>query len=162
MILCLDPGEKKAGVALFEDDGMLMRAWLATGDCWHATADSIPRDLPVGAARVTTVVIEKMQVYKEMPIPPGVLIQLSLMGGRVTGLFSTWAGAPVEYLPKTWKKQVPKKIHHGRIKKALSKGELSRVELPKDKKKAEDVWDAVGIGLYHLRKKRRNRDGEDR
>lgn len=155
--MCLDPGTKAAGVALYEDTGLLRSAWLAEGSCWHETADSIADTMAGMEHQITTVVLERMQVYQDMPIPPAVLVTLSLMAGRVTGRFAQWAGKPVEYEPKTWKKQVPKKIKLKRIQNALLKGEKERVRLPKGKASlAHNVWDAVGIGQYHLRAKRRS------
>jgi hypothetical protein len=158
MILCLDPGSKKAGVALFEDNGTLMTAWLSEGKDWRSTADDVMRCLPVSAVRVRSVVIEKMQVYDHTPpAQANACILLSLMAGRVTGLFagSVPSNGNFEYLPKKWKGQVPKAIHQVRIKTTLSPAERQRVKLPKSKKGHHDIWDAVGIGLYHLRKERR-------
>lgn len=158
MILCLDPGTKAAGIAIFEDDGRLHTAWLAEGEQWHETADSVlttMHDLKINASSINTVVLERMQVYQDMPIPPAVLITLSLMAGRVTGRFAQWAGKPVEYEPKTWKKQVPKPIKLKRIQNSLQETEKKRIKLPKRAALAHNVWDAVGIGLYHLRAQRR-------
>jgi hypothetical protein len=158
MILCLDPGTKAAGIALFEDSGILHSAWLAQGTAWHETADAVLESMhtaKVNAAGVREVVLEKMQVYQDMPIPPAVLITLSLMAGRVTGRFAQWAGKPVEYEPKKWKKQVPKPIKIKRIQAQLTPEETARVRLTGKKKLDHNIFDAVGIGLYHLRAKRR-------
>ena len=153
MILCIDPGSKKAGVALFEDSGTLMTAWLAEGDDWRDTADDVMRQLPVSAVKVRHVVIEKMQIYEGTPTAQAnACILLSLMAGRVTGMFG--ASKTHEYLPKTWKGQVPKAIHHKRIEQKLTMFEFARIEFPKTKLGHHDIWDAIGIGLYHLRKKR--------
>ena len=152
MIICVDPGSRKAGVALFETTGRLTAAWLATGDNWKETADDVRFGMPVSAVRVSQVVVEKMQWYPENPVPVEDLIILSLMAGRVGGLFasSVLVDGNHEYLPRTWKKQVPKKIMIERIKAKLSKDEHSRVKLPKDKKQQLDVYDAIGIGLWAL------------
>ena len=156
MILTVDPGSKKAGVALFEPTGKLMTAWLVEGRDWRETADAVMRTLPISAVNMSAVCIEKMQWYPESPVPVEDLITLSLMAGRVTGLFSGWVGDNTfEYLPRQWKGQVPKDIMIERIKAELLDKETGRLKLPKDKSKAKDVWDAIGIGLYHLRKERR-------
>jgi Holliday junction resolvasome RuvABC endonuclease subunit len=158
VILCLDPGTKAAGISIFEEDGRLHTAWLAEGEVWHETADSVletMHELKINASSIRTVVIERMQVYQDMPIPPAVLITLSLMAGRVTGRFAQWAGKPVEYEPKTWKKQVPKHIKLKRIQNSLLESEKTRVKIPSKKSLAHNVWDAVGIGLFHLRSPRR-------
>ena len=157
MILCIDPGSKKAGVALFEDNGTMTTAWLAEGENWRDTADDVMRQLPVSAVKVRNLVIEKMQVYDHTPpAQANACILLSLMAGRVTGLFagSVPSYGNHEYLPRTWKGQVPKAIHHKRIEKKLTMFELARIKWPDSKKGHKDIWDAIGIGLYHLRSKR--------
>lgn len=152
MILCIDPGVKKAGVALFEPDGKLMTAWLAEGKDWRDTADCVMRKLPVSACNVSAVVIEKMQIYDSTPLAhANDCITVALMAGRVTGLFSGWVGDHTfEYYPNQWKGQVPKKIMIGRIKRQLTTSETNRVQ----NGASHDVWDAIGIGLHHLRSKR--------
>jgi len=156
MILCIDPGAKKAGVALFETTGLLTTAWLSEGKDWRETADNVMRGLPVSAGLISSVCIEKMQWYPQNPVPVEDLITLSLMAGRATGLFSGWIGDNTfEYYPREWKGQTPKKIMIERIKAELTPKETKRVQLPKHLKKQLDVWDAIGIGCYHLRKERR-------
>ena len=157
MILTVDPGSKKAGVALFEPTGLLTTAWLVEGDNWRETADNVMRTLPVSAARISAVCIEKMQIYDSTPLAhANDCITLALMAGRVTGLFSGWLGDyTFEYFPRQWKGQAPKDISIERIKAELLDEETRRLRLPKDKKKQLDVYDAVGIGCYHLRKERR-------
>lgn len=51
--------------------------------------------------------------------------------------------------PGTWKGNVPKPIHHGRIYKALSTSELERTP---PMATSPDTWDAIGLGLYALRR----------
>jgi hypothetical protein len=157
MILCLDPGAKKAGVALFEDGGKLMTAWLVEGKDWRETADNVVRRMPVNSINVRGIVIEKMQIYDSTPLAhANDCIILSLMAGRVTGLFSGFVGdSTFEYFPHQWKGQVPKEIHQVRIREKLTAAETKRVQLPKARSKQHDVWDAIGIGLYHLRGVRR-------
>ena len=77
------------------------------------------------------------------------------MAGRVTGLFSGWVGDHTyEYYPSQWKGSVPKPIMIERIKVKLTLPEIKRIQLPKTRSKQFDVWDAIGIGLHHLRSKR--------
>lgn len=152
MILCVDPGARCAGYAIFYDDGILREASYAESSYWTLTADSIwmsAKQYPI-----SHVVVERMQVYADMPIPAKDLITLSLMAGRVTGYFPN---TPItEYEPRQWKKQTEKKIKTQRIIDELTPIERSRAVAPK-KRLAHNMWDAVGIGLYHLRKERRAR-----
>jgi hypothetical protein len=46
--------------------------------------------------------------------------------------------------PFEWKGNMPKKVHHKRVKKALSEDEMDCV----DPCGTHDMWDAIGIGLY--------------
>jgi len=148
MILCLDPGAKNAGCALFEN-GELTTAWLARGENWCETADDVMSLMPVNAVLVQTVVIERMQIYKDTPVPhANDCITLSLMAGRGTGYFS--GCNVVEYRPNTWKGGVKKHIMTKRIQSKLSQDEINRIDMPA-KSLAHNVWDAVGIGLYHTR-----------
>lgn len=148
MILCIDPGVRAAGVALF-DDKELTTAWLAEGKDWEDTADSVMRKLPVNSCLVQEVVVEHMQIYKQTGLAQANdLITVSMMAGRVTGLFSGWASAK-SYLPRDWKGQVPKDIMVKRVEKVISKEELKRVDWPSADKR-HNVWDAISIGLFRV------------
>lgn len=149
MILCIDPGVKAAGAALFEG-GELTTAWLARGKTWQETADDVVAKMPVSAVLVQTVVIEKMQIYDSTPLAhANDLLTVSLMVGRVTGLFP--GCRVVEYYPRTWKGGAPKNVMTKRIQSKLSDDETRRIDMPKAKNLVHNVWDAVGIGLYHTR-----------
>lgn len=60
------------------------------------------------------------------------------------------AGIPVKnyVYPSQWKGNLPKDIHQRRIKKSLSRKELLAV----DAKGTHDMWDAIGIGLFAVRR----------
>lgn len=83
---------------------------------------------------------------------PEDLLQLAAVVGAI--------GPDVIYRPYEWKGQTPKVISIARTQAALTDEERARVRLPRNKKHQLDVWDAVGIGLYHLRAKRRPRVGK--
>jgi hypothetical protein len=104
-------------------------------------------------------VIECPQVYVHSRAKgdPNDLIRLALMAGVIVGAIGQ--KNVVEYRPAEWKGQVPKDVMTERIKRSLNKGEQSRVVLPRAMSLAHNVWDAVGIGLHHLRAARR-RDGK--
>ena len=149
LILCLDPGARAAGCALFEN-GELTTAWLARGKNWTETADDVMRQMPVSAILVQTVVIERMQIYKDTPVPhANDCITLSLMAGRVTGYFP--GCNVVSYRPNTWKGGVKKSIMTKRILSKLSKDEYDRIDMPKAMSLFHNIVDAIGIGLYHTR-----------
>ena len=59
-------------------------------------------------------------------------------------------------LPRTWKGNVPKRIHHPRIRAALSPDERDILQIGLDtapKGHHKEILDAVGIGLWALGRK---------
>jgi hypothetical protein len=149
VIVCIDSGAKAAGVSIFEN-GELTTAWLARGKTWEETADDVLDKMPVTTDLVQTVVIERMQIYDSTPLAhANDCITLSLMAGRVTGFFLE--ANIVEYVPHTWKGGVPKNIMTKRIIDKLSQDEIGRVDLPRAKDLHHNIWDAVGLGIYHTR-----------
>jgi hypothetical protein len=155
MLISLDPGVQVAGVAIFEDFE-LSRAFLVRGDGWHETAsnawDIIRDSYPASVLILADVVVEIPQIYDTRQIDVNDLITLSLMAGAFVGKGSPFV---TTYLPAQWKGQVPKRIMTNRTKNKLSPEECARVELPSARGLQHNVWDAVGIGLHHLRKERR-------
>lgn len=100
--------------------------------------------LPIG--RVDLCYIEKPQVYHDnhaKRVDPNDLITLACRAGFAAGRVN--ALRTVYILPRDWKKQVPKPIHHGRIAKHLDAREVRLLDGAK-----EDTWDAVGLGLFGL------------
>jgi hypothetical protein len=157
MILCLDPGAQAAGVALFENNGILRLAFLAQGKNWQETADALFKRLGDHAILVTAVALERMQVYDDTPPKyANDLITLSLMAGRVTGFFlgAGYNIAIKEYLPREWKGGVPKEIMTNRIKGMLTQKERDCIEEPRAKSLMHNVYDGVGIGIFHTRGRR--------
>ena len=157
ILVAIDPGVKAAGVALFED-GELASAWLSRGKTWTETARAVrlavENRLPLEIIRDCHAAIEKPQVYRTefLKGDPNDLIDVALMAGAAVSGFDP--KHVKSYLPKEWKGQVPKAVMTKRIKGWLSKEEHERVELPKAGTLRHNVWDAVGIGVQHLRLQR--------
>ncbi len=112
---------------------------------WRGMVDAVVSAL-VGAF---TIAIELPQVYDRSRSKgdPNDLVQLAAVVG---GIVDRMVVPATIYLPREWKKQVPKKIMCERVEGRLTPEERARVELPNNKKLQLDVWDAVGIGLHHL------------
>lgn len=94
------------------------------------------------------VVCEWPQVYqrvKSKADPEDLLVLAATVGAL--GTVVERAEQFVLYRPREWKGNIPKEIHHPRILKACPE---AKQFLPKNKKHAADILDAVGIGLYHL------------
>lgn len=78
----------------------------------------------------------------------------------VVGAIGAHLGEPwIAVRPAAWKGQVPKKTKHKtnpielRCRAKMTAAELCRVYLPKSKVNlGHNVWDAIGIGMWHLRR----------
>ena len=83
----------------------------------------LPDTLP--DVKVDMIVVEAMQVYGDAPEKANSLLPLSTIGGAVMAILSNKYPNAGICLPKPpeWKGQVPKKIHHKRILKALENAE---------------------------------------
>lgn len=133
----VDPSTTTPGVALWEGQE-LKRAY-----CLKA------KELPglIQQEQCDHVVIELPQVYRNTR-NPAAIIKLAFAAGMITASFNP--EQITTYLPRTWKGQVPKDIMVGRIIAKVTDAEMGNVTVPGNKKHALDMWDAVGIGLYHV------------
>jgi len=162
VIITIDPGVHEAGVAIWRPEGVLFEAYLVRvrkDQSWLWMVCRIREELH-GIA-ITEIVIERPQIYvhSRSKGDPNDLITLALMAGATVGALTRDLSVTVtEYLPAQWKGQVPKQVMTKRIKRALTDEEHTRVTLPKARGLAHNVWDAIGIGLHHLRGKRRARN----
>jgi hypothetical protein len=161
MLVSVDPGVKEAGVAVFEDQE-LVAAWLERGEDWLETAQNVYRQIdlryPSEVARGIAWVIEIPQVYTQNKLKgdPNDLIQLALVAGALGSLTHTddLRNRFITYLPRQWKGQTPKKTMNKRVQGRLSREELERVELPRAESLQHNVWDAIGIGMYQIRRRK--------
>ena len=128
------------------DPGVAYAAWAvwAEIELVGTGLDPIGEFVPQ-AGLVQLLVIEKPQVYKNARARSSDLVDLAVSTGRIAAPYEN----VVYYLPREWKGQTPKGIHHARIVSALS--EYERRALPKRKGELKHVLDAVGIGLYHMK-----------
>jgi hypothetical protein len=171
MIVTIDPGVREAGVAVWDCDGYLHEAYLVrVPDPYAVPWSMLAREVadqvvhtnePVRGFALDVIVIERPQVYVHSRAKgdPNDLITLALAAGAIVGeLRRLRPGAMVvEYRPAEWKGQVPKNVMVKRTKRSLGEEELDRVQIPKARSLTHNVWDAVGIGLYHLRSRRGQR-----
>jgi hypothetical protein len=145
-ILAIDPGKHNVGVAFFRD-GVLDIAYLQKTDEIFLNFLNGGSSLP----RCDVVVVEKMQVYRGSVAAP--LIDLAIISSEIAGAMKqAWGAESIYYLPAQWKGSAPKDVCHDRARAALTADELAQIKLPRAKKTQLDVWDAVSLGLFHLRK----------
>ncbi len=170
LLLSIDPGTRALGWAYWSQrDETLIAAGcsrvkavvpgsaaLARGHVENIRIpDSIARPYQCAAA-----VVEHMEAKAARATTPQDLIEVEAVGCLVAAsLAANWAliGA------SEWKGTIPKEIHHPRLLEVLNAAELmvvneALIRVPVSNHK--EVLDAVGIGLYYLR--RTNRSGGKR
>lgn len=102
---------------------------------------------------IDEVVIEKMKVYEfsKQKGSQGDIIDLAHLGGRLLGL----GKRAVLVEPARWKGQVPKDVVQGLVEARLTENEnaaLLHYLEPVARSRRHNVYDAVGIGLWHLKR----------
>lgn len=166
IILAIDPGLSLAGgtgYALFDTPsatrhGNLVEAGLVApfAERLEDRIAEIHRELQRRCARHgerSEVVIEKMKVYSfaKQKGSQGDIIDLAHLGGRCLDL----AHRAFLVEPAGWKGQVPKDVVKGLVEARLAPVELetlTRCLAGIAPGKRHNVYDAVGIGLWHLKR----------
>lgn len=161
-LLAIDPGARSYGLALFGPclpvgagagvDHWLLRAGYVNGD---SAPDALQAALRwLDGLKVTLAVGEIPRSYdvQNQKGDQNDLIGVALALGRLLG-----AAAYSEHLvtPAEWKGQVPKKVMHQRIRNTLERDErtaLDRGLSAVSPSLQHNVLDAVGIGMFHLRR----------
>jgi hypothetical protein len=135
-VLSCDPGGSKKGnaVALFVD-GVLKGT-----DVWTIGEERNP-------AWADVVVVEQMVFSRHRNTDANDLIDVAMGGGFVVGWCSHSELVMVK--PQDWKGSRPKKVDNAYTKSLLSADELAILPT----KMTSDLWDAVGIGLWHLKRR---------
>lgn len=139
-LVAIDPGAKQVGYAVF-DAGVLAEAGLCKpGEVsWLQGFDVI--------------VAERPQVYVQsrQKGDPNDLVTIALVAGEFVGAARAFNPnvEVIYYKPSTWKRNVPKEIHHERVQRALKQGEREQIKSA-PKSLLHNVLDAVGIGLFEL------------
>lgn len=146
-LVAVDLGKTKLGVAIFyvpPDGGQprLIHSTTVIADDPEpgAVASSVRAHVSgvVGNERPVVWVCEWPQKYPDAPKYHANLDELYAVGDA---LGVTWAK---KYAPRTWKGNVPKDVHHRRLRSRLTSTESTRMPAMSE----HDAWDATGIGLY--------------
>jgi len=170
LLVSIDPGYRYCGIAVFSD-GRLTHAEHVDAKVWDTEAQQFAStasavweflETTVGKAAMETaeLAIEYPQQYLHSPAPRESVQRLvGTVGAVLAQVQGKTGGLSVKvstYKPREWKGQVPKDIMGKRIVARLSAQEVPIIPaLPKSK--LHNVVDAIGVGLYHLRRLRRKR-----
>jgi len=142
-LLAIDPGSKSAGYALFVGTRLSVAGYMQGADA--AEVAHALQELPP----VDEIVIEVPQIYvgAKQKGRQADLIAVAFAAGCYRGAFLS--AALTQYLPARWKGQLPKDVVEARVKENLG-ADIEKVILPKNKALRHNVFDAVGIGLFHI------------
>jgi hypothetical protein len=149
VIISLDPGVKLTGWAQWDPFGKLLHAGLIDTD--HESFTRFVQYQADHGIFVEEIVCEFPQVYARSKSKgdPNDLLKLA----AVIGAFSTTRVPFTTVLPHQWKGECPKAVTKNRALETLTAEELERIELPSARSLHHNVYDAVGIGLWYLKKK---------
>lgn len=162
-VLCIDPGEQHVAVSVWAARELLalelyrMAHTRGSGLGWVAMglAEQVP-------TQPDTVVVEEMVYYVEGRTDTkqaefaktAALLRLAFISGFVAGWVQP--GQCMAYPAREWKGQVPKEITKRRVENTLVVAELevyhaALAKVPESL--GHNLVDAVGLGLYHFRRK---------
>ena len=80
------------------------------------------------------------------------LLQVQGVAGAIVG--AVHASAYFGIMPRIWTGSVPKAERQEALQRTLSVEDHALVHLPHQRALAHNVWDAVGLGLFHVSRKR--------
>jgi len=158
----VDPGKRQCGVAWWTVQGGLIEAKIVESMVgpipdeprarpWRATFDAMAEYLR--KSRPLYLVLEVPQIYgaaSKWSGDPNDLVDVAAVAGALS---ITCDRLPATYLPHAWKVSVKKEVMTARIRERwCTEVDRAAVKLPSSKDLAHNVWDAVGLGLHHLRK----------
>jgi len=164
-ILAVDPGIQGCGCAVFKD-GTLQYANYVKNIGGDVLCCSMARSVDIwlwsftcDLSEMDEIIMEYPKVYTQGHLKgdPNDLLPLAGVDAAIAMLSQCRSDASDRpkitfYLPQEWKRQVPKAIHHERIIAEMT--ELEKNVAPKQLPKSilHNVYDAIGIGLFHLQR----------
>lgn len=161
VIFAIDPGASYCGCAIFADDKLFATATVKVDETRRAYRpsrlseavaswySSVVSEVPV------KLVVEHMEIYPRQKEPPNDVLSVQTVTGAL--LASIRANEYVSPLPKEWKGQLPKAVHHNRLRSKLSPGDAAVEQRCKTDGRRKAQWndhelDAIGLGLWALKK----------
>lgn len=138
MLITIDPGVHAAGVAWW-DGSRLVKACYAKKAAWPELFDG-GRDV---------VFVERQYLTRKHPRPQDI-VELAYHAGLIAAYAAGPGGIVNEILPVTWKGNVPKEIQNARTFAKLTEPERTVIQMAGSR--SHNVLDAIGIGLYVLKR----------
>lgn len=159
MLIAIDPGLRNIGLAIF-DRGELQDACLVRETTNPRSAYDHSQVVEALKSRLpcldpgTEGVIEQPQIYRtaHQRGSQSDLIDLASVVGAVAEALAQRGVRSTYVLPRTWKGQLSKEISEGRSRKLLNSDERERINLPTQAGLRHNVWDAIGIGLWAVKR----------
>lgn len=152
--LCVDPGLRGVGVAVFEGKMLARAAYLenpAKSGRGYKVAYEMARALYdwLDGETCPVAVVEFPRIYPgHAKIDNNDLIDIATVGAAI----ASWCEAHeiVSVFPADWKGTVKKEVMTSRIKAELSAVEAGKVDKSCRRSLLHNVYDAVGIGLWRF------------
>ena len=139
-LVAVDLGKRKVGVAVFSVDRLLKTAFTVYYPTWGDrkwNARHMASEVALRIAAVTT----QGDIVQEWPVVRD-LFRVAEKDIKTLQAVGRILGSVERYKPREWKGNVPKEVHHARLRQVLSTDELLLID------GTHDAWDAVGIGLF--------------
>ena len=162
--LAIDPGLSGCGAALFDGPALTWATYVANhvGSSVNelsracAMGKRILADVPFDPRMPHALVCEFPQIYTHRESGDNNdLLPLAAVLGSFATVFQPAELRVVR--PHEWKGSIRKEEMTRRIIARVTPHEATRVLLPTAKSLQHNVWDAVGIGLFHLNRLERKR-----
>ncbi len=152
----LDLGKWKMGIAAVDGDDAIAGVVRVPAGTWEQTSGINAILAGLQGLRARGWSLHHAHVHVEQPVHYGgakaaLQKDAELLEKLADRLLSELRPLGYEvrlYRPHAWKGNVPKPVHHRRIRRALSRGALDALEARDYGNAQADVWDAVGLALF--------------
>lgn len=159
LLITVDPGVQGCGLALFDNKRLDFAAYIkkTNGQVAYNVADEINSliKIDISAHDIVELVIEIPQIYDSAHQKGDQkdLVDLAVISGAIAGACRNSVTNMLFVRPAEWKGQTPKHITEIRARACLSSAEKRCTVLAaKAKTKAHNVWDAIALGLWRLKR----------
>lgn len=150
-LIAIDPSVANAGVACFVNDKLVYAKILKPKgekhERWRWLADQVYSISLEHSAR--ELAVEMPFYYPQAQNRKGDANDLIVLGAVVGAVLGITKLPAALYYPADWKRQLPKEIVRVRVEARLSKEELALIDQTTTRL---DHWEAVGIGLHHMKR----------